>query len=74
MRLNCLLDPCGTCRPSSGIEEGVVDNHFRVHGVNNVRAIDASIFAAIPDCRIQNIVYMVGEKVCHALACKDTFC
>jgi choline dehydrogenase len=24
--------------------------------------IDASVFPIIPDCRIQNTVYMVGEK------------
>lgn len=33
-----------------------------MHGLENVRVIDASVFPVIPDCRIQNAVYMVGEK------------
>ena len=55
--------PCGTNRLSKDIEQGVVDNHLRVHGVKNLRVIDASVLPVIPDSRIQNTVYMVGEKV-----------
>jgi choline dehydrogenase-like flavoprotein len=54
--------PCGTCRLSKDINKGVVDPTLRVHGVKNLRVIDASIFPVMPDCRIQNVVYMVGEK------------
>lgn len=35
-----------------------------VHGTKGLRVIDASIFPVIPDCRIQNAVYMTAEKVC----------
>lgn len=56
-------DPCGTTRLSKNIEEGVVDNQLKVHGVKNLRVIDASVFPVIPDCRIQNAVYMVAEQV-----------
>ena len=58
-----ILDPCGTLRLSKDIEEGVVDSKLKVHGIQNLRVIDASIFPVIPDCRIQNAVYMVAEKV-----------
>ena len=44
------------------IDQGVVDPKLKVHGVNNLRVVDASVFPIIPDCRIQNTVYMVGEK------------
>ncbi|OCK73757.1 GMC oxidoreductase [Lepidopterella palustris CBS 459.81] len=54
--------PCGTCRLSKNIEMGVVDEELRVHGVKRLRVIDASVFPVIPDCRIQNAVYMVAER------------
>jgi len=54
--------PCGTCRLSADISQGVVSSKLKVHGVNGLRVIDASIFPVIPDCRIQNVVYMVAEK------------
>jgi choline dehydrogenase len=56
--------PCGTNRLSKGIEQGVVNSKLEVHGIEGLRVIDASIFPIIPDCRIQNVVYMVAEKVC----------
>ncbi|KAF6822649.1 glucose-methanol-choline oxidoreductase (SMG1) [Colletotrichum plurivorum] len=54
--------PCGTARMSQNIEQGVVDSKLQVHGVENLRVIDASVIPVIPDCRIQNAVYMIGEK------------
>ena len=33
--------PCGTCRLSKDIEQGVVDSHLRVHGVEGLRVIGA---------------------------------
>ncbi|WP_425172980.1 GMC family oxidoreductase [Mycobacterium sp.] len=61
-RVQTSFHPCGTARLSKNIEQGVVDPKLKVHGVNNLRVIDASITPVIPDCRIQNHVYMVGEK------------
>ncbi|KAK7746708.1 hypothetical protein SLS53_001895 [Cytospora paraplurivora] len=54
--------PCGTLRLGKDIEQGVVDKELKVFGVENLRVIDASIIPVIPDCRIQNSVYMIGEK------------
>ena len=48
---------------SKDIDMGVVDEKLKVHGVKGLRVIDASVFPVIPDCRIQNAVYMVAEKV-----------
>lgn len=55
--------PCGTNRLSRDIGQGVVGGELKFHGVKGVRVIDASVFPIIPDCRIQNVVYMVAEKV-----------
>ncbi|CAI7663833.1 unnamed protein product [Penicillium bialowiezense] len=54
--------PCGTTRLSKNIGQGVVDPSLKVHGINGLRVIDASVMPVIPDCRIQNSVYMVAEK------------
>lgn len=54
--------PCGTNRLSKNVEQGVVDPSLKVHGISNLRVIDASVIPIIPDCRIQNSVYMVAEK------------
>ncbi|KAJ5503651.1 Glucose-methanol-choline oxidoreductase [Penicillium fimorum] len=54
--------PCGTARLSHDIDQGVVDSELRVHGAKRLRIVDASIIPVIPDCRIQNAVYMIGEK------------
>ncbi|BDD61880.1 hypothetical protein MAP00_006901 [Monascus purpureus] len=54
--------PCGTARLSKDINQGVVDSNLCVHGIKNLRVADASIIPVIPDCRIQNSVYMIGEK------------
>ena len=54
--------PCGTTRLSKSVDQGVVDPALRVHGIKNLRVTDASVMPVIPDCRIQNSVYMVAEK------------
>lgn len=59
--------PCGTARLSKDIKQGVVDPTLKVHGVKNLRVIDASCIPVIPDCRIQNSVYMVAEKGADAV-------
>ena len=61
-RVQTSYHPCGTNRLSKNIDQGAVDPKLKVHGVNKLRVIDASVFPIIPDCRIQNTVYMVGEK------------
>ena len=59
--------PCGTARLSKDIQQGVVDANLKVHGIKNLRVIDASVIPVIPDCRIQNSVYMVAEKGADAI-------
>jgi len=40
----------------------VVDSKFRVHGTNNLRVVDASVFPRIPGFFIVVPVYMISEK------------
>ncbi|KAM4056044.1 GMC oxidoreductase [Hirsutella rhossiliensis] len=61
-RCQTAFHPCGTARLSRSVDQGVVDARLRVHGVWGLRVVDASVIPVIPDCRIQNSVYMVGEK------------
>ncbi|RSL40950.1 hypothetical protein CEP54_015966 [Fusarium duplospermum] len=61
-RCQTAFHPCGTARLSKNIDQGVVDPKLKVHGISKLRVIDASVMPVIPDCRIQNSVYMVGEK------------
>ncbi|KAG8418547.1 hypothetical protein J3459_012242 [Metarhizium acridum] len=67
--------PCGTARLSKSIHQGVVDSKLRVHGVKNLRIADASVIPVIPDCRIQNSVYMIGERAADMIkaAHKDLY-
>jgi choline dehydrogenase-like flavoprotein len=41
---------------------GVLDSAFRVHGVQGLRIVDASVFPRIPGFFIVSAVYMVAEK------------
>ena len=61
-RVQTSYHPCGTARLSRNIEQGVVGPALKVHGVDKLRVVDASIIPIIPDCRIQNSVYMICEK------------
>lgn len=61
-RCQTAFHPTGTCRLSKDISQGVVDPKLKVHGVKGLRVIDASVIPIIPDCRIQNSVYAIGEK------------
>ncbi|KAL7788383.1 GMC oxidoreductase [Trichoderma ceciliae] len=61
-RCQTAFHPVGTARLSKSIDQGVVNPALKVHGVTNLRVIDASVIPLIPDCRIQNSVYMVAEK------------
>ncbi|CEJ92593.1 Putative Choline dehydrogenase [[Torrubiella] hemipterigena] len=66
-RCQTSFHPCGTARIGQNIQQGAVDPKLRVFGIKNLRCIDASAIPVIPDCRIQNSVYMVAEKGADAI-------
>lgn len=61
-RVQTSFHPTGTNRLSKSIDQGVVDPRLKVHGVGQLRVIDASVIPVIPDCRPQNSIYAIGEK------------
>ncbi|KAF5861086.1 hypothetical protein ETB97_000597 [Aspergillus alliaceus] len=61
-RCQTAFHPTGTARLSKNIDRGVVDPELKVRGIQKLRVADASVITIRPDCRIQNSVYMVGEK------------
>lgn len=56
--------PVGTCAMggAGGMETGVVDDRLRVHGVDRLRVIDASIMPLQISAHLQATVYAIAEK------------
>jgi choline dehydrogenase-like flavoprotein/cytochrome P450 len=68
---------CGTCRIGAdpwqadvtklADRNAVLDSKFRVHGVDGLRVVDASVFPQIPGYFIVSSVFMVSEKAADTL-------
>ena len=59
-----------SCSCKMGAESdpmAVVDSNFRVHGVRNLRVVDASVFPRIPGFFIVTSVYMISEKASEVI-------
>src|SRR5262249_19937212 len=50
---------CGTCAIGELDKGGVLSRDFRVHGVANLRVVDASVFPRIPGYFIASAIYMI---------------
>jgi len=44
-----------------------LSSDFRVHGVQGLRVVDASVFPRIPGFFIVSAVYMIGEKAADVI-------
>ncbi len=58
---------CGTCAMKPEDQGGVVDSRFRVHGIGNLRIVDASVFPRIPGYFIVTSIYMIAEKAADVI-------
>ncbi len=57
-----IFHPSGTCRMGPNAADSVVDPRLKVHGLDGLRIIDASIFPSIPSANTNAPTMMVGEK------------
>jgi len=60
--------PCGTARMGdAGDERSVVGPDLKVHGVNGLRVVDASVIPEIPNGNINASVIMIAERAASLL-------
>jgi len=61
-RCSTVFHPVSTCRMGQDPEQDVVDQRLRVHGAQNLRVVDASIFPTVTSGNTNAPAMMVGEK------------
>jgi choline dehydrogenase len=59
--------PVGTCRMGTGFS-AVTDSRLRVHGVENLRVVDASIMPSLPGANTNATVLAIAERGAEMIA------
>ena len=71
-RLMLIYHPVGTCRMSDTGQDAVVDSACRVHGLEGVRVVDASIFPVIPGGNTHAPTVMAAERAADLIRGRQT--
>jgi choline dehydrogenase len=61
-RAATVYHPVGTCRMGKDARDSVVDSALRVHGVERLRVVDASVFPAVTSANTNAPTLMVAQK------------
>ncbi len=61
-RAYSVFHPCGSCRMGPDPRDAVVDARLKVHGLDGLRIVDASIFPLVPSGNTNAPAMMVGER------------
>lgn len=61
-RASTVYHPVGTCRMGRAAGDSVVDASLRVHGVDGLRVVDASIFPTVTSANTNAPTMMVAQK------------
>jgi choline dehydrogenase len=61
-RAATVYHPVGTCRMGRAIGESVVDATLRVHGVDRLRVVDASVFPTVTSANTNAPTLMVAQR------------
>lgn len=59
--------PVGTCRMGNNSDDSVVDTSLRVHGIEQLRVIDCSIFPTLPSANTNGPTVAIAEKAVDLL-------
>jgi choline dehydrogenase len=61
-RAATVYHPVGTCRMGVKLADSVVDARLRVHGIDNLRVVDASVFPSVTSANTNAPTLMVAQK------------
>jgi choline dehydrogenase len=65
-----IFHPVGTCKMGRG-PDAVVDDHLRVHGIDGLRVIDASVMPRITSGNTNAPTYMIAERGAELILAED---